>query len=158
VSSNPLAGTNTFMVSGPDNLSRYVEHIEARLRADQGHRTPRDMEEDLAVLPTELAAFCTTQPKECLEMVIRALQQATVPEFIRAVGDELLENLLNENSAVIHMEVVNQLRTNRRFRQAFACANYPSVDPFVIAEWIEIFQELGTTKTAERKSLWSRAG
>ena len=143
------------MVQDSDRLAAYLEHLKARVRARQNRSTLKDREEDLAVLPGELATFCASQPRECLELVIRVLQQATVPELIQAVGDELLENLLNENSAVIHEEVMHYLRTNGRFRQAFACGEYSSVDPALISDWVKVFQDLGTTKQAERKSLWT---
>jgi hypothetical protein len=134
-----------------EHLDRYLKHLEARIRERQHKSTEQDEEEDLAVLPRDLASLCTSEPRECLEFVMQALQQTTAPELVRAVGDGLLEDLLNENSAAIHEEVLDHLRTNRRFRQAFACGTYASV----IADWVTLFQELGTTKRAERKSLWA---
>src|SRR5215212_3183009 len=130
-----------------DLLAPYLQHLEARIRARQ--------HQDLARLPPELAAFCSSQPAQCLQLVIRALEAVTTPQLVQAIGEELLDNLLNESSAAIHAEVSDQLRTNRKFRQAFACATYASVDPAIVSEWVEIFQELGTTKKAERKSLWA---
>lgn len=129
-----------------DRLAGYLGHLKARVRARQNKSRPR--------LPADLATFCTSQPQECLELILQALQAATAPELVQAIGNELLENLLNERSGVLHAEVAQHLRTNRRFRQAFACGNYSSVDPLLISEWVKILEELGTTKHAERKSLW----
>lgn len=139
-----------------DALTEYLEHLKARDRARQGTSTPQDEEKDLAVLPGDLAALCTAKPSECLELIIRALQEPIGPDLVAAIGDELLENLLNESSAVVSGEVIGHLRTNKRFRQAFSCGNHSSVDPAIISDWVRVFQELGTTKAAERKSLWSR--
>ena len=88
----------------------------------------------------------------------RFTSPANTPEMIVAIGDELLENLLNEYSDRIATEVPHHLRTNKRFRQAFAFGNYSSVDPALISDWVAIFQQLGTTKDAERKSLRRASG
>ncbi|MBK5259980.1 MAG: hypothetical protein JJE51_10325 [Thermoanaerobaculia bacterium] len=135
-------------------LSTYVEHLSARLRARENRPTADDKEQGLAVLPSELATLCSESPRECLNFVIRALEHVTDPQLVRAIADELLQNLLNEKSAVIHVDIAKHLRTNRRFRQAFACGNYASVDPALIDDWAKVFQELGTTKQAERKALF----
>ncbi len=120
-------------------LSAYLEHLKAR-----------------QALPTEVADLCSQKPRECLELILQALQEPIGSQLVAAIGKELLENLLNEHSAVLADEVSEHLRTNERFRQAFACGVYASVDPAIIADWVKLFQDLGTTKTAERKSLWSR--
>jgi hypothetical protein len=136
-----------------DLLPLYLEHLRARLRARQQKPKPQNEEEDLDLLPSDLSRFCSSNPRACLDLILLALEQVHVPELVGAVGDELLENLLNEHSQTVQTEVAHHLRTNRRFRQAFACGTYSSVDPAVISEWVNIFQELGTTKQAERKSL-----
>jgi hypothetical protein len=125
-----------------DALCEYIEHLKAR---------------DRLPLPADIAVLCTTKPSECLDLIIRALQQPIGPGLVAAIGNELLENLLNESSALISDEVAGHLRTNKRFRQAFSFGNYSSVDPAIISDWVRVFQELGTTKAAERKSLYSRA-
>lgn len=140
-----------------DLLAEYLEHLHARVRSAQGQSTARDEEEDLAILPTTLAELCTREPGKCLDLVVRALAEPVAPAMIRAIGDELLENVLNENAAMIADEVSAALRKNKRFRQAFAFGNYASVDPAIISEWVRVFQDLGTTKDAERKSVWRGA-
>ena len=140
-----------------DPLAEYLEHLHARVRSEQGKPTARDEEEDLAILPTTLAEFCTREPRKCLDLLVRALAEPVAPELVRAIGDELLENLLNENAAKIADEVSDALRKNKRFRQAFAFGEYASVDPAVISDWVRVFQDLGTTKEAERKSVWRGA-
>lgn len=139
------------------DLAEYLKHLHARVRSQLGRPTARDEEEDLAILPPTLAEFCTREPRKCLDLLVRALAEPVAPEVVRAIGDNLLENLLNENSAKIADEVSAALRNNKRFRQAFAFGDYASVDPAVISDWVRVFQDLGTTKEAERKSLWRGA-
>ena len=141
------------MNSNDDRVAQYVEHLDARLRARRGRSTPEDLTEGRLVFPDEISAFCRFQPGECLALVVRVLEERESPEWIEAVGNELLEQLLNENAAAVQDEVLEQLRINRRFRQAFACGTFASVDPAVIDEWVLVFRDLGTTKAAERKSL-----
>jgi len=152
----PLAVTNVVMASEFDPLRQYREHLEAWLRARRGRSTPDDLDEDRFILSDEIAAFRRTHPHECLNLVLHVLRDSPTSELIEAVGDELLEDLLNENSAVVHSEVLHQLRNNRSFRQAFACGTYSSVDPAIISEWVNVFRDLGTTKSDERKSLRRR--
>ncbi len=125
-------------------LPEYLEHLRARLRV----RTP---------LPDSLAHFCTEQPAECLSLITRALQEVRSPNLIQAIGEGLLQNLLNESSEVLRAEVAALLRTNERFRFAFASGTFSSVDTVLIDEWLEVFQALGTSKQAERKRLWTVA-
>ena len=126
-------------------VEEYVQHLDARIRAS-GKATS-------VVLPAQVSDLCTNDPKSCLDLILRTLERDLHREAVRAVGDELLENLLNENSAAIADEVANELKNNKRFRQAFAFGNHASVDPTLTEEWAAIFQRLGTTKAAERKSL-----
>jgi hypothetical protein len=135
----------------PDLLPEYLEHLRARCKPR------RDDAKELKVLPAAIAELASHQPDKCLELIVRALGEPLVPESVRAIGDDLLDNLLNERSAAVGDEVLHQLRTNKRFRQAFASGRHSSVDPAVIDEWVRLFQDLGTTKDAERKSLWKRA-
>ena len=137
--------------------SEYLEHLHARDRARRGKATPQDEEDDLAVLPADVVKLCTQRPDQCLNLILQTLEEPIGPELVAAIGDELLENLLNEHSAVLVEKVIENLRTNKRFRQAFAHGDYASVDPAIISDWVRVFQELGTTKKAERKSLWSTA-
>src|SRR6187431_121706 len=117
-----------------DRLAAYLEHLEARVR------------EPKRALPGDLSAFCSSNPKDCLALILTALERVTTPQAIIAIGDELLENLLNESSGRLDGEVSQQLRANKKFRQAFAFGNYASVDPAIVADWVQIFQDLGTTK------------
>ena len=125
-----------------DLLARYLTHVDARVRSRQ-----------TAVLPEEIATFCTGNPRQCLDLILRALEASTTSAAIEAIGNELLQNLLNEHSGRIGEDVAQQLRTNKVFRQAFSCGKYASVDPALIAEWVLIFEALGTTKQQERKGL-----
>jgi hypothetical protein len=135
-------------------LPDYLEHILARERLNTGKARALDKEDDLAVLPSEIDKLTVSNPRECLQLVLAALRQPIGPYAVQAVGDELLENLLNQSGRTIASDVAEQLRTNLRFRQAFSCGDYGSVDPDIVMEWVRIFQELGTTKEQERKSLW----
>ena len=133
-------------------VDEYVEHLHARVRASG----KTDVDDDAAFLSTELSGFCTREPKACLDLILRTLERELPRHAIAAIGDGLLENLLNENSAAIADEVAHELKNNRRFRQAFAFGNHASVDPAIVEDWVAIFQRLGTTKDAERKSLWRK--
>lgn len=123
-------------------LPEYLAHLRARLRA----REP---------LPASVALFCREQPAECLALITQALQEVRSPNLIQAVGDGLLQNLLNESSETLRAEVAGLLRRNERFRFAFASGTFSSVDTQLIDEWLEVFQALGTSKQAERKRLWT---
>jgi hypothetical protein len=125
-----------------DLLDQYLPHVDARVRSRQ-----------TAVLPAEIATLCSQDPRACLELILRALESATTPAAIEAIGNELLQNLLNEHSGRIGAEVSELLRENKRFRQAFSCGKHASVDPALIAEWVLIFESLHTTKQQERKAL-----
>ena len=138
-----------------DLLPRYVEHLRARVRSEQGRHSPA-----LAgplTLPRDIEELTRRDPHACLQLVVDALGEATEPEVVRAIGNELLENLLNDSSSAVAGEVSQALRTNKRFRQAFGFGKYASVDPAVVEEWVSVLQDLGTTKEAERKSTWKRA-
>ena len=143
------------MTVAPSVVAEYLEHLQARIRAQSNTPTARDQEEGLAVLPSSLSDLCRTHPHDCLETITAALQQATSPHIVQAIGDGLLENLLNEHSETLHDQIETLLRHDQHFRFAFACGTYASVDPSVVDEWVTILQELGTTKQAERKKLWS---
>lgn len=123
-------------------LPEYLEHLRARLRA----REP---------LPDAIAHFCTEQPAECLALITEALQQVRSPNLIQAIGDGLLQNLLNESSETLRADVAGLLQRNERFRFAFASGTFSSVDTQLIDEWLQVFQQLGTSKQAERKRLWT---
>src|SRR3982074_2110932 len=84
-----------------DLLHLYLEHLRARLRARQQKPKPQDEDEDLELLPSDLSRFCSSNPRACLDLILLALEQVHVPELVGEVGDELLENLLNENSQVV---------------------------------------------------------
>jgi hypothetical protein len=141
-----------------DRLSDYLEHLQARVRVRQGRATAADREGNLADLPESIAALCSRQPDQCLALIVRVLAEALPPEEVAAIGEGLLEDLLNEHAATIADKVAAELRTNQRFRQAFGFGHHSSVDPALIEEWVRIFQRLGTTKERERKSTWRRAG
>ena len=126
-------------------LARYLEHLEARVRSAAGRTTTRDEEENLAKLPEEFSALCKQDPRTCLALIVRALQDASTA-FVAAIGSELLAKLLNENAAAIRAEVGHQLRTSGTFRQAFSNGLYSSIDPDVIAEWLEIFKQIRSAK------------
>jgi sugar-specific transcriptional regulator TrmB len=128
-----------------DVLARYLEHLDARVRAAAGRTTALDEEENLANLPDEFSALCKKDPRTCLALIIRALEDASTA-FVAAIGSELLAKLLNENAAAIRAEVGHQLRTSPSFRQAFSNGLYSSIDPDVIAEWLAIFKEIRSAK------------
>lgn len=142
------------MSFAPSLLAEYVEHLHARIRRQSNTPTPRDEEEDLASLPGSVSQLCGSEPNECLELILAALREADSPHLVQAIGEELLDDLLNEHSQEIHDRTVALLRTDQAFRFAFACARYASVDPSVVDEWLTVLQELGTTKQRERKKLW----
>ena len=148
------------MTFAPSLLAEYAEHLHARIRRQSNTPTPRDEEEGLATLPDSVSALCTTQPHDCLELIVAALREATSPHIVQAIGDGLLENLLNEHSQEVHDETIALLRTEERFRFAFACGNFASVDPSLVDEWLTTLRDLGTTKQKERKKMWRelRAG
>lgn len=123
-------------------LPDYLEHLRARLRARER-------------LPESIARLCSQQPAACLGLITEALEQVRSPNLIQAIGDGLLQNLLNESSEALRTEVADLLRTNERFRFAFASGTFSSVDTQLIDEWLEVFQRLGTSKQAERKRLWT---
>lgn len=137
-----------------DLLATYLEHLEARLRLTRAKVNRRDGDEALAVLPAALASLCTTEPQACLKLITSAIRKVDDPALVRAIGEGLLQNLLNESSDAIADDVTRQLRTDKKFRQAFSCGEYASVDPAIIAGWVNVFESLGTSKAAERKSLW----
>jgi hypothetical protein len=125
-------------------LPDYLEHLRARMHGRQP-------------LPESIAQFCTKDPTACLDLITEALREVRSPNLIQAIGDGLLQNLLNESSEALRTEVAGLLRTNQRFRFAFASGTFSSVDTVLIDEWLEVFQELGTSKQAERKRLWTVA-
>jgi hypothetical protein len=139
-----------------DRLAQYVEHLEASARARLHRSTPDDKERGLATLPPGISALCSQQPRECLDLIVRALAEPLSPEAVAAVGEGLLQVLLNESAGRLADDVSVELRRNRRFRQAFGFGNYSSVDPAVIEDWVRVFESLGTTKERERKSTWRR--
>lgn len=144
------------MTVAPSLLAEYLEHLQARLRHQSNTPTPRDEESDLATLPDSVSDLCSTQPHDCLELILAALRETTSPHIVQAIGDGLLENLLNEHSQEIHDQTVALLQTDQQFRFAFACGNFASVDPSLVDEWLTTLRDLGTTKQAERKKLWRR--
>jgi hypothetical protein len=127
-------------------LREYVEHLHARIRARSTSSS--------APLPDRIRQQCAADPRACLELVVAALQEATTPHVVHAIGDGLLEDLLNEHTGKLFDETVDLLRNNQRFRFAFASGTHSSVDPSVISDWVELLKRLGTTKQAERKKLW----
>jgi hypothetical protein len=129
-------------------LARYLKHLEARVRAVAGRTTTPDQEEDLAKLPEEFSALCKQDPRSCLALIVRALEDAS-SAFVAVIGSELLAKLLNENATAIRAEVGHQLRTSGMFRQAFANGLYSSIDPDVIAEWLEIFKEIRSARESK---------
>lgn len=145
------------MADSANLLAAYLGHLQARVRLRQGRSTAADRDANLAVLPESISTRCSRDPEECLAMIVRALAEPLGPEAVAAIGEGLLEDLLNEHAGKIADEVAAELRTNQRFRQAFGFGNHSSVDPALIEEWVRIFQSLGTTKERERKSTWRRA-
>ena len=139
------------MAEQRDLLPIYLEHVDARLRLRRAKPSPEVRK--LAVLPDSVARLCSEEPRQCLDLIVRALAETDAPDAIEAIGDQLLEYLLNESSGRIAPELAELLRENKKFRQAFACAKHSSVDPALISDWVNILQSLGTTKDAERKSL-----
>lgn len=113
-------------------------------------------EEAAAALPSGVSELCNHDPNGCLDLITQALGETLTPEEVRAVGTELLENLLNESAGKVADRVSVELKKNKRFRQAFAFGNYASVDPAVLNDWVKVFGDLGTTKAAERKSVYRR--
>jgi hypothetical protein len=114
-------------------------------------------DEDLLVLPDEVKAFCDREPDAGLELILQAPEAAESPQTVAAIGAGFLEYLLNTNPVDVRLEVATHLMNSKKFRQAFAYGEYPSVHPEIVAEWVAIFQGLGTSKEAERKSLWRGA-
>ena len=141
-----------------DPLAQYLEHLQARARARLNRPTAADKEGDLATLPASIASLCSREPRACLDLIVRALAEPLAPEAVAAVGDGLLEDLLNESAGKIADQVSVELRKSRKFRQAFGFGKHASVDPAVIEDWVAIFEALGTTKEKERKSTWRRDG
>jgi hypothetical protein len=128
-----------------DVLARYLEHLDARVRAAVGRTTALDEEENLTNLPEEFSTLCKKDPRTCLALIVRALEDAS-SAFVAVIGSELLARLLNENATAIRGEVGHQLRTSPTFRQAFSNGLYSSIDPDVIAEWLAIFKEIRSAK------------
>jgi hypothetical protein len=135
-------------------LDLYFRHLDVQTRSTQ--KVLSEDDEEILVLPDEVATFCKHEPTAGLELILRALEAAKSPEVVAAIGRGLLENLLNATTE-IRFEVATELMNNKKFRQAFAHGEYASVHPEIVAEWVAIFQGLGTTKEAERKSLWQGA-
>ena len=144
------------MPDSNDHLSSYLEHLQARVRARQKRPTASDKERGLATLPEAIESACSADPAGCLDLIVRALAEPLAPEMVAAIGDGLLQDLLNENAGRIADQVSEQLRRSKRFRQAFGFGNYSSVDPAVFEDWVAILERLGTTKEKERKSTWRR--
>jgi hypothetical protein len=144
------------MTDSPALLSRYLEHLHARIRERASTPTARDQEERLAILPPDIDRLCSDKPEECLSLISAALGDVDSPHLIQAIGDGLLDNLLNESAAALRDEIATLLRTSQRFRFAFASGKHASVDPGDLNDWTEILRDLGTTKQAERKRLWRR--
>ena len=143
------------MAETPDQLlDLYLRHLDVQNRSTQEALSEDD--EEIRVLPEEVASFCKHEPRAGLKLILRALEASKSPEVVAAVGRGLLENLLN-TTPEIRFEVATELMNNKKFRQAFACGEYPSVHPEIVAEWVAIFQDLGTTKDVERRSLWRGA-
>lgn len=136
-------------------LREYLEHLHARIRARSNTPTAKDDEEGRARLPETVRRLCAVNPAECLALIVQALREVHSPHLVQAIGDELLENLLNEHAAALDAQIAVLLRTDQRFRFAFASGTHASVDPSLVNEWVEILQELGTTKQRERKRLWA---
>jgi len=139
-----------------DPLALYLEHIQARLRAREGRATTADKERSLAVLPAGISELCSREPGRCLDLILRALAEPVAPQVVAAIGDGLLEDLLNESAGRIADQVSAELRKNKKFRQAFGFGKHASVDPAVIEEWVAVLKSLGTTKEKERKSTWRK--
>lgn len=135
------------MTDDPVCLAQYLGHLTARLRAQS-----RKLQAPLPQCVSEM------KPHDALAVAVEALEKVNSPNLIQAVGDGLVQDLLNEHASLLGAEVADLLRTNQRFRFAFACGSHASVDPAIINEWVEILRDLGTTKQAERKRLWSARG
>ena len=135
------------MTSDSTCLSQYLEHLTARLRAQA-----RKAEVPLPHCVMEM------NPQAALTLAVEALEKVNSPNLVQAVGDGLLQNLINDHAAALSAEIAAFLQANQRFRFAFACGTYASVDPSIINEWVELLRDLGTTKQAERKRLWSARG
>jgi len=144
------------MTEATDRLPEYLTHLQARIRERQHRLTAADRESGLATLPPSIDALCAGHPRECLDLIIRALAGSLTPEGIAVIGDGLLQDLLNGSAGTIADEVSSELRRNTKFRQAFGFGNHSSVDPAVIEEWVSVLESLGTTKERERKSTWRR--
>jgi len=144
------------MPDATDPLAAYLEHVQARVRARQGRVVPAGEEASPALLPGSIAALATRQPNECLALIVRTLAEPVSPDAIAVIGEGLLEDLLNESAGRIADQVTAELKTNKRFRQAFGFGNYSSVDPAVVEDWVGVLERLGTTKARERKSTWKR--
>lgn len=136
-------------------LREYLEHLHARIRARSNTPTAKDEEEGRARLPETVLRLCAASPPECLALIVQALREVSSPHLVQAIGDELLENLLNEHAPALDAQIAVLLRTDQRFRFAFASGKHASVDPSLVNDWVEILQDLGTTKQRERKRLWA---
>lgn len=140
------------MTSTAELRARYIEHLEARIRA----RNDAAPGPEFAAFEQELATLRTEHPKDCLALILDTLPHLSSANLVQAVGAGLLEDLLNDRAAAVHDEVVAALGRDERFRQAFACGTFASVDPSEMAEWIDALRDAGTTKQAERKRLFSK--
>jgi hypothetical protein len=139
-------------------LGDYLEHLDARIRARSNTPTAKDEEEGLARLPQTVEHLCAANPPECLALIVQALREVQSPHLVQAIGEELLDNLLNEHAAALDTRIAVLLRTDQQFRFAFASGKHSSVDPALADEWVQILQDLGTTKQRERKRLWALLG
>lgn len=146
------------MREAQDHLARYLEHLQARLRAREGRATAADKEGNLAILHPDISALCSRAPSQCLDLILRALAEPVAPQVVAAIGDGLLDDLLNESAGRIADQVSAELCRNKKFRQAFGFGKHASVDPAVIEDWVSVLQSLGTTKEKERKSTWKKPG
>ena len=136
-------------------LPKYVEHLKARIRARSNTPTATDKEQGLATLPESVSQLCANDPQECLALIVAALREASSPHLVQAIGDGLLDTLLNSHADRLGDQVAALLRSDERFRFAYASSSHASVDPAVISEWVEVLKSLGTTKQAQRKRLWA---
>lgn len=123
-------------------LATYLRHLEARIRSITNRADAGD--EDLTTLPAELTELSAKDPRQCLAFAVRALDEASSPAFVSAIGSGLLEILLNSNAAALRTDIAHQLQTNRKFRRAFANGHYSSVATDLMNEWVAILQDVTT--------------
>ena len=139
------------MTENDDPLPAYLQHLQARIRARGRAAAGGGVHESLARL-------CSREPEACFDLIVRALDEALGAEFVVAIGNGLLEDLLNENAAQLADRVSLELRRNERFRQAFSFGRHASVDTAIIEGWVSVFRNLGTTRAKERKRTFRRSG